>query len=287
LGTLDENSDGWRIWKWNIDIHSRTSPRTKLPYYSTQKWITARLLYLIENTGLRKFHIHPTPLSVPSTKLHNTECEADNGDIASVVMNTVPATTDPIPTSTAPEPATTNVSEPRTTNAATASVDAASETAEPATTTTDLTPEPDTHPIIPSLLLWVFTPDLLFSSSLPSAGRLDPTRSMKVFYQPQTWHPLQPGEPESASIEDVEFPAELFAELRSVLEDSQKVLPPTARKFQGWEVGLLHRFDLRDLVVGKDDGEEGEGEGEESEGNVADGEDEDELVEDEAKGKDE
>jgi hypothetical protein len=96
---------------------------------------------------------------------------------------------------------------------------------------------------------------------------------MKVFYQPQTWHPLQPGEPESASIEDVEFPAELFAELSSVLEKSQKVLPPTARKFQGWEVGLLQRFDAGDLRVG-DGGEEDGGEGEESDGNVADGEDE-------------
>jgi hypothetical protein len=71
---------------------------------------------------------------------------------------------------------------------------------------------------------------------------------MKVFYQPQIWQPLKPGEPESASIEDVEFPEELFLELRDVLQESQRVLPPTARKFQGWEVGLLERFDGRDLV---------------------------------------
>lgn len=87
---------------------------------------------------------------------------------------------------------------------------------------------------------------------------------MKVFYQQQTWQPLKPGEPESASIEDVEFPEELFQELRSILEDNQRVLPPTARKFQGWEVGLLERFDVRDLVVGQ------ENENYESDGNLAD-----------------
>jgi hypothetical protein len=197
LGTPDDSSDGWRIWKWNIDIGSRSLPPTKLPLYSTQKWISARLLYLIENTGLRKFHIHP----IPTSSLSSATIE---------------------------------------------------------------TPEPESEPLIPSLLVWVFTPDLLFSSSIQSPGRLDPTRSMKVFYQQQTWQPLKPGEPESASIEDVEFPEELFQKLRSVLEDNQRVLPPTARKFQGWEVGLLERFDVRDLVVGQ------ENEDYESDGNLAD-----------------
>jgi hypothetical protein len=74
---------------------------------------------------------------------------------------------------------------------------------------------------------------------------------MKVFYQPQTWQPLKPGEPESASIEDVEFPEELFRELDDVLARSQSLLPPTARKFQGWQVGLLERFDLRDVAPGR------------------------------------
>jgi len=181
LGTPDDASDGWRIWKWNVDIRSSSLPQTSSPMYSIQKWITARLLYLMENTGLRKFHIHPT-----TPTIH------------------------------------------------TASVPSAS-----------------------SLLVWVFTPDLLFSSSLPSPGRLDPTRSMKVFYQPQTWQPLKPGEPESASVEDVEFPEELFLELRNALHESQKVLPPTARSFQGWEVGLLERFDGRDLVRSEEHKAEG------------------------------
>jgi hypothetical protein len=99
---------------------------------------------------------------------------------------------------------------------------------------------------------------------------------MKVFYENKTWSPLQPGEPESASIEDVEFPAELFGELRRGLERSQRVLPPTARRFKGWDVGVLQRFDLGDLVVRKDTEEEdrgneadGEGDGDEEDGRDA------------------
>jgi hypothetical protein len=171
------------MWKWNLEVNSASSAKPHHHTYSTQKWITARLLYLIENTGLRKFHIHPTPMLPPSPVLNED---------------------------------TTSASYPK--------------------------------PTTPSILVWVFTPDLFFSSSIVSPGRLDPTRSMKVFYQQQTWKPLEPGEPESASIEDVEFPDELFEEMKKGLEESQELLPPTARKFQGWDVGLLGRFDMGDVV---------------------------------------
>jgi hypothetical protein len=144
--------------------------------HTVQKWISARLLYLIENTGLRKFHVHAT------TSPHSQEP-------------------------------------------------------------------------IPSILVWVFTPDLLFSSSITTPGRLDPTRTMKVFYQKQTWQPLKPGEPESASIEDVEFPEDLYEELDKALELSQRLLPPTAKKFQGWDVGLLERFEVVEAGMGVVDGE--------------------------------
>lgn len=70
---------------------------------------------------------------------------------------------------------------------------------------------------------------------------------MKVFYQSQTWSPPKPGEVESASIEEVAFPKELYEELQRALEASQKILPVNARKFQGWEVGLLERFDVGEI----------------------------------------
>lgn len=201
----DDASDGWRIWKWNIDIDSRSQKRTENPKYSTQKWITARLLHLIDNTGLRKFHIHPTPVSPASQIDPGAQSEGDGS--------------------------------------------------------------PEDIPATQSLLVWVFTPDLLFSSSMPSPGRNDPTRAMKVFYKQQTWQPLKPGEPESAGIEDVEFPEELFHELSTALRKSQSLVPPTARKFQGWDVGLLERFDIRDVQKQQEDGYEN---GHESEGDDAD-----------------
>jgi hypothetical protein len=187
VGTLDPTADGWRVQKWSISITS-TLPSLPTYSYSVQKWISARLLYLIENTAVRKFHIH---------------------------------TATPRSSETAP---------------------------------------------IPSLLIWVFTPDLLFSSSIPTPNRLDPTRSMKVFYQKQTWQPLKPGEPESAGIEDVEFPEDLYDALDDALQQSQRLLPPTAKKFQGWDVGLLERFEVTEAGmghVGEGNANEKNGEGKE------------------------
>lgn len=73
---------------------------------------------------------------------------------------------------------------------------------------------------------------------------------MKVFWKRQTWAPPRPGEMEKADEEDVGFPAVLYAELEKVLEGSQGVLPGSARRFQGWEVGLLERFDGGDVGGG-------------------------------------
>lgn len=170
IGTQDPTADGWRIRKWNISVTS-SAPSLPVHSYTVQKWISARLLYLIENTAVRKFHIHTAP---------GAQSDAP----------------------------------------------------------------------IPSLLIWVFTPDLLFSSSIPTPNRLDPTRSMKIFYQKQTWQPLKPGEAENASIEDVEFPGDLYNELDRALQQSQRLLPPTAKKFQGWDVGLLERFEVVEAGMG-------------------------------------
>ncbi|KAG9188786.1 ubiquitin-protein ligase E3 D [Alternaria panax] len=190
VGTNDPATAGWRIRKWAIGIRSMststtpTSSTSSPTTYTVQKWITARLLHLIDNTGLRKFHIH-TPAPPPPSD-SNQENEP-----------------------------------------------------------------------IPSLLVWVFTPDLLFSSSIPTPGRLDPTRTMKIFYQKQTWQALKPGEPESAQVEDVEFAGDLYAELEDALERSQRLLPPTAKKFQGWDVGLLERFEVLEAGMGNVGSEEG------------------------------
>jgi hypothetical protein len=70
---------------------------------------------------------------------------------------------------------------------------------------------------------------------------------MKVFFKRETWAPPQPGEPEKVDEEEVVFPMGLFEELGRVLSVSQNILPVGARKFQGWEVGLLERFDIGDV----------------------------------------
>ncbi|EMD94286.1 hypothetical protein COCC4DRAFT_190293 [Bipolaris maydis ATCC 48331] len=187
LGTRDPLTNGWRIHKWRLTLTSKLS---NIPsyFYSPRKWISARLLYLIENTAVRKFHIHT------------------------------------------PAPPSTNIVEPT-----------------------------------PSILIWVFTPDLLFSSSIPSPNRFDPTRCMKIFYKRQTWEPLRPGDAESASIEDVEFSKDLYDELDQALRQSQRLLPPTAKKFQGWDVGLLERFEVVEGGMGWVGEEDGEGQEEENE----------------------
>jgi ubiquitin-protein ligase E3 D len=173
LGLVDAGSEGWRIWKWRIKIVSGSPAIIKT--YGVQKWISARLLFLIENHVVRKFHIHPE-------------------------------------------------------------VDSAQDTS------------------VPSLLIWVFTPDMFYSSSILSKERQDPTRSMKIFYRRQTYAQPKPGEAESATIEEVVFPTDLYNELSSTLEQSQRILPASARKFQGWEVGLLERFNVDDdRVFGGDE----------------------------------
>jgi hypothetical protein len=69
---------------------------------------------------------------------------------------------------------------------------------------------------------------------------------MKVFYQRKMWAPLRAGEVEETSVEDVEFPSELYEELERVLEESRMVLPESARTFKGWEVGLVERFGVEE-----------------------------------------
>jgi hypothetical protein len=72
---------------------------------------------------------------------------------------------------------------------------------------------------------------------------------MKVFYKRQTWAPPHPGEPEKADVDEVAFPIGLFEELERVLRESQYILPVGAREFQGWEVGLVERFDIEESRV--------------------------------------
>lgn len=93
------------------------------------------------------------------------------------------------------------------------------------------------------LLLWIFTPDLMFSSSHQDAVRTrrDPTRAMKVF-----WQDLRCEEEglyaNSTSVEEAKLPSPLFAALGTALQESRLLLPSKGWEFRGWNVGLLQRF---------------------------------------------
>ncbi|KAE9976535.1 hypothetical protein EG328_002568 [Venturia inaequalis] len=107
----------------------------------------------------------------------------------------------------------------------------------------------------PSILLWLFTPDLSFSSSYQSCSdptsRKDPTRAIKSYHKPLS-NPSDFLNKNSTSHEHLLFPPGLYKSLVESLETSQLLLPAAARKFQDWNVGILERFDARDVGLSRE-----------------------------------
>ena len=64
---------------------------------------------------------------------------------------------------------------------------------------------------------------------------------MKVFYQVIT-DPQKVIEENSTFVEEVFLPTEALQDLHKVLLASTATLPPVARHFQEWQVGLLDRY---------------------------------------------
>lgn len=91
------------------------------------------------------------------------------------------------------------------------------------------------------LQLWVFTPDLKFSSSVESDNRDDPTRAMKIFWQ-ATSKGDEILQERSSSFEEIILLPELFQKLSMVLDANANMIPSSARRFQEWNVSLLARF---------------------------------------------
>lgn len=96
------------------------------------------------------------------------------------------------------------------------------------------------------LLLWVFNPDLRYSSS--SADHcITAQRAMKVFMQQVSnidslLDPAQ-GKGQSISLEELYLPPNIFADVALALRRSNEILPASARRFREWEVGFLSRFE--------------------------------------------
>jgi ubiquitin-protein ligase E3 D len=105
------------------------------------------------------------------------------------------------------------------------------------------------------LNLWILTPSLRFSkntkgtnprsdspTSLPGIEPESGTPAMKVFWQPLTMEAAKElvG---SNGVEEILLPNEAISGIQVCLQSSSSLLPPSARKFQNWDVGLLERYE--------------------------------------------
>ncbi|KAL3453602.1 ubiquitin-conjugating enzyme E2-binding protein [Aspergillus insuetus] len=97
------------------------------------------------------------------------------------------------------------------------------------------------------LLLWVFNPDMRYSST-GTGHTVTPQRAMKVFFQitdnvDDLLHP-EPGKTSSLSLEELRLPPDTFTAFFHALRNSNSRLPQSARKFQwDWSVGILRRLE--------------------------------------------
>ncbi|KAL4918798.1 ubiquitin-conjugating enzyme E2-binding protein [Aspergillus aurantiobrunneus] len=97
------------------------------------------------------------------------------------------------------------------------------------------------------LVIWVFNPDMRYSNS-SSQHSINSQRAMKVFFQTMAdvdpmLHP-EPGKTASLSLEELRLPVSTYAALSTALDASNRMLPQSARTFEGdWRVGILHRFE--------------------------------------------
>jgi hypothetical protein len=70
----------------------------------------------------------------------------------------------------------------------------------------------------------------------------DGTLAMKVFWRKVDWR--KAGElMEKDGVEELALPAEAILEMEASLLRSSLMLPPSARTFQDWDVGLLERWE--------------------------------------------
>lgn len=64
---------------------------------------------------------------------------------------------------------------------------------------------------------------------------------MKVFWKPVTEKDAK-GLLDSNTAEEIQYPADAILEIEQCLRKSALCLPPSARKFRDWDVGLLERY---------------------------------------------
>jgi hypothetical protein len=105
-------------------------------------------------------------------------------------------------------------------------------------------------PLEKTLKLWIFTPDLTVSSSALSST--EPVRVVKVLWRNEDSSDVAgPERLTSAALaeDELRMSDEETSLLCSRLEQSARLFPAGARKFQDWNVGLLERFTSADTAA--------------------------------------
>jgi ubiquitin-protein ligase E3 D len=87
----------------------------------------------------------------------------------------------------------------------------------------------------------VFNPDIRYSSSRRSELVV---RALKLFYQ-NIDDSQKLLDEHQASLEELPLPVSIYESFQNSLTESTELLPPLARKFEDWTIGLLDRFERR------------------------------------------
>ena len=86
-----------------------------------------------------------------------------------------------------------------------------------------------------TLLLWVFTPNVMFSSSLYRQG---PIQGMKILFK-EFLKPRSDLDSHDITMEAIDLPEDAIVHLLYSLRNSTEMLPPSASKVHEWEIGIL------------------------------------------------
>lgn len=90
-----------------------------------------------------------------------------------------------------------------------------------------------------TLHLWVLQQSLFYSTSESATGS-------RIFAMKVLWKHASGEETKkllaNEAAEDISLPDDAVAEVEKCLRESARCLPPNARLFQGWNVGLLERY---------------------------------------------
>jgi hypothetical protein len=65
---------------------------------------------------------------------------------------------------------------------------------------------------------------------------------MKIFFRDISDKEAE-GMVDSGKLEEIMLPLEAIVDIRSLLQESGTLLPPSARKFRDWDVGVLEKYE--------------------------------------------